>query len=137
MIADKNAIEALFNSGVSRYRISKDTGLSAPLLQKYANGTSKIGNMSLDNAITLTEYYNQILEEEKKMNTITFESKEYTLTQEAYMAGTHDAPHFEAHAVDADGNEYMVQWDVRDNWREMDDQSDMCDWDNPASVDAL
>ena len=75
--------------------------------------------------------------EETNMTTVNYNSKDYTLTQEAYMAGTHDQPQFEAHAVDGDGNEYMVQWDVRDNWREMDDQSDMCDWSNPASVDAL
>ena len=78
--------------------------------------------------------------EETNMTTVNYEGKDYTLTQEAYMAGTHDQPHYEAHAVDADGNEYMVQWDVVDNWQEIaetGDQSDMCDWDNPASVEAL
>lgn len=40
----------------SRYRISKETGISQNTLSNYANDVTPIGKMSLDNAIKLTEY---------------------------------------------------------------------------------
>lgn len=55
----------LFESGISNYRISKETGISQPALNKYtndANGSSKIGNMSLDNAIKIYNYYLEEME---------------------------------------------------------------------------
>lgn len=74
------------------------------------------------------------------MEKVNYEGKALTLTQEAYVAGTQDQPHYEAAAVDAEGNEYLVRWEVRDNWRdiaESGDESEMCDWDSPAGVEAL
>jgi len=29
---------------------------------------------------------------------------------------------------------YEVRWDVKDNWEEIEDESEMCDWDSPVSV---
>lgn len=40
----------------SRYRISKEVGISQNTLSNYANKITPIGKMSLDNAIKLTEY---------------------------------------------------------------------------------
>lgn len=75
------------------------------------------------------------------MEKVMFEGKEYTLTQEAYAAGSaNGVPYFQATAVDAEGNEYEVTWDVRDNWEEIaatGDDSEMCDWDAPVSVEAV
>lgn len=47
----------LTDSGISIYRISKDTGIAESSLRDYAKGVTKIGNMKLDHAITLHEYY--------------------------------------------------------------------------------
>lgn len=54
----KNAIEyLLLNSQITNYQISKDTGIRQTTLSKYATGESNVGNMSLDNAIKLYNYY--------------------------------------------------------------------------------
>lgn len=53
----KNNIEELFNSDVSNYQISKDTKISQMTLSKYATGKSELGNMTLDNALKLNDYY--------------------------------------------------------------------------------
>ena len=53
-----------------------------------------------------------------------------SLTQQAYLSGTNDAPRYEARAVDADGNEYTVTWTPYENFMELEDESDCCDWDD-------
>lgn len=58
----KNNIKKLLASKISNYRISLDTGISQPLLAKYSNRKSEIGNMTLDKAIILNEYYIKIKE---------------------------------------------------------------------------
>lgn len=66
--------------------------------------------------------------------TVEFEGKGYILTQEAYITGTHESPRYEAHAIDNEANEYMVTWLPVENWRELEDASDHCDWNSPAAV---
>ncbi len=56
----KSNIEALLQSEISNYKISKETGIAQTTLGDYTTGKSKIGNMKLDHAITLNEYYNKI-----------------------------------------------------------------------------
>lgn len=68
---------------------------------------------------------------------IKFEGKEYTLTQEPYIDGTHEKPFYRANAVDAEGKLYEIRWDVKDNWEEIEDESEMCDWDSPKGVFAV
>lgn len=53
-----------------------------------------------------------------------------TLTQDPYIAGTYDAPRYEAHAEDEDGGEYFLFWLLKDgiDIREIEDESDACDW---------
>lgn len=60
-----------------------------------------------------------------------------TLKQEAYITGPHEDPLFEAAAVDADGNDYMVRWtiiddDVRNGTA--DDLGCACDWSHPSAI---
>ena len=73
------------------------------------------------------------------MEKIISEGKEYTLTQEAYIDGpAGEDPVFRAAAVDSDGNDFLVEWNIRENWKEIaetGDNTEMCDWDTPASVD--
>lgn len=53
----KKNIEALLESKISNYRISKATGIAQTTLGDYTTGKSKIGNMKLDHAITLNDFY--------------------------------------------------------------------------------
>ena len=65
------------------------------------------------------------------MTTVTTKSGVLvTLTQDAFLSGTNDAPYYEAHGVDADGYDYKVTWDCVDNYMELEDESDCCDWEN-------
>lgn len=76
---------------------------------------------------------------------VNFEGKEITLTQDAYLDGTHAAPHYQAAGVDAAGNEVIVKWEILEHWLnedgslngELEDESDACDWDNPVEVEGL
>lgn len=132
----KKAIEwLLFRADISNYQISKATGISQVVLSKYTNGKSDIGRMTLDNALKLYDYFEHVLRElERKYGSVEFEGKQYILTQDAYLHGTHDQPYYRAHAIDATGNEYYVLWSVVDGWDQMDDASNHCDWQNPVGV---
>ena len=76
------------------------------------------------------------------MNTVTFEGKEITLTQDVYLTGPNEAPYYEAAGVDQDGNRVMVKWEIESHWLnedgtlngEMEDEGDACDWDAPVEV---
>ena len=66
------------------------------------------------------------------------------LTQEAYLAGTDDAPRYEAMAEDDAGNTYRVTWTPYENYKELfaaGDESDCCDWSSytvtPITENAL
>lgn len=74
------------------------------------------------------------------------------LTQDAYVCGGNGCEYrlhtdtgapsiyvlydwYEAAAVDADGNEYLVVWSLRRGYNpEIQDESDACDWDSPAEI---
>lgn len=55
----------LFESEITSYQISKETGIAQYTLGKYRKGNSKIGNMSLDNAEKLYNCYWKRKEGEK------------------------------------------------------------------------
>jgi hypothetical protein len=91
---------------------------------------------------------------------ITYEGKEYTLTQDPYASGNDEQEYYEALAIDSDRNVYSVIWHLRpeivalieeweDRRREARDESKRepeppdilcgtqevyCDWDNPYDV---
>lgn len=69
------------------------------------------------------------------METITFKSKKLTLTQDAYITSNGVYNCYEALAVDADGNDYKVIWDILD--AQCDDESNACDWSTPSNIIAL
>jgi len=57
----KKEIEWLiFNSGITRYRIYKDTGVSQSTLSDYTTGKTDIGRMPLDTAQALYDYVKEI-----------------------------------------------------------------------------
>ena len=53
-------IEELFNSDLTDYRISKDTGITLSVIQKYRNDSSKLENMTLKIAKKLIKYTEEI-----------------------------------------------------------------------------
>ncbi len=68
---------------------------------------------------------------------ISYNGRTISLTQQAYLAGSNEAPRYQASAVDADGNEYQVQWIPYDNYQDRmaeDDESACCDWDDYTVV---
>ena len=55
-----NQIEELFNSDLTDYRISKETGITLSVIQKYRNDISKIENMTLKVANKLIRYTEEL-----------------------------------------------------------------------------
>ena len=53
-------IEELFNSDLTDYRISKDTGITLSVIQKYRSDVSKIENMTLKVANKLIRYAEEL-----------------------------------------------------------------------------
>lgn len=53
-------IEELFSSDLTDYRISKDTGITLSVIQKYRNDISKIENMTLKVANKLIRYSEEL-----------------------------------------------------------------------------
>ena len=61
MKADSLTIKWLINdSGISRYQISKETGIHITTLTNLVEGKSRIENLSFKNAASLTEYVEKI-----------------------------------------------------------------------------
>ena len=59
---------------------------------------------------------------------------ELTLTNEAYL----DNDMYSAHATDKNKNEYMVHWEIiADDFENLTDESNACDWENPVYITAL
>ena len=53
-----------------------------------------------------------------------------TLIQQAFIDGLEGDEHYKAKAMDSDENEYMIRWEITaENWKEVEDESNMCDWD--------
>ena len=50
-------IRTLLNSSLTSYRIGKDTGVGATFVDNYRTGKTKLGNMSLEKAELLEDYY--------------------------------------------------------------------------------
>lgn len=76
---------------------------------------------------------------------IVFENRHVVLTQQPYLNGPVDAPHYEAEGTDQDGNYVMVVWNILPNFLkntgELDegrtadiDEWCLCEWDKPVDV---
>ncbi|HLQ96710.1 MAG TPA: hypothetical protein VK108_10045 [Pseudogracilibacillus sp.] len=52
-----NILYLLESEEISNYQISKATGIAQTTLSRFARKESDIGNMSLDNALKLNDYY--------------------------------------------------------------------------------
>ncbi len=94
---------------------------------------------------------------ENQWGSVEHEGITWYLTQQPYIAGTDklswkkavaigvfdvsevtpELPWYEAIAINADGDTALVWWIVKDHWKDIEDESDMCDWDTPARVTKL
>ncbi|WP_332651629.1 hypothetical protein [Lysinibacillus sp. 54212] len=69
-------IEALINSGLSAYRVSKDTGIPNNTVVRIFSGEAKVDNITLKNAEILSGYW-EGLDFVKDMGIIGIEGVEY------------------------------------------------------------
>lgn len=71
-----------------------------------------------------------------KYGSVRFNCREYVLIQDTYVTGALANPYYTASAIDENGNEYMVVWEIKDleNFAELEDESNACDWDNPSEI---
>lgn len=61
--------------------------------------------------------------------------KKIRLTQEAYVCGERNGYNwYEAAAVDSEGNEYKVVWEIENRAAFESGDEDCCDWSNPSEV---
>lgn len=84
MKADKNLIEWLLNEAdVTKYQVSKYTGIHITTLTNLSDGKSLIENLSFKNAAALTEYAEKIQDEMRGLNTLWYnDNGEYTKVYE-------------------------------------------------------
>lgn len=100
-------IEELFNSDLTDYRISKDTGITLSVIQKYRSDVSKIENMTLKVAKKLIKY----VEEQRKGELTMLELKFNHKGSDKYFYGTSleevARESFELYKNDEQANEYI------------------------------
>ena len=80
---------------------------------------------------------NYLIKNETKMEkfTVSGQTYEIALTQDAYLTGTTDKPYYEGRAVDAEENGYIVRWDVLGEYDPADgDEGLACEWNKPVSI---
>lgn len=83
---------------------------------------------------------NYLIKNETKMEKFTVNGQIYeiALTQEPYLTGTTDKPYYEGHAVDAEGNGYIVRWDILGDYDPADgDEGLACEWNQPVSIEKI
>lgn len=61
----EKTIQQLFESDVTTYRISKQTGIRISVIDGYRNNTSKLENMTLKIAEKLCNYAERLTDKEK------------------------------------------------------------------------
>lgn len=75
---------------------------------------------------------------------ITFNGVTYRLTQEAYISNNtsdyydmDEELYYTAEAVSEKGELARIVWKAREDWKEIEDEQEICDWDNPAKVELI
>ncbi len=74
-----------------------------------------------------------------EIKTMTIKLSDLTILQDAYLVTPYT---YEALAEDKNGNPYLVIWEILDSFKEAFksgdyDESEACEWDNPAEIIAL
>jgi len=77
------------------------------------------------------------------MEKYNYEGTEIELTQDAYITtinGEVGTEYYTAAAEDTNGNEYIVTWSIKEEYKEMINSEEeipedmLCDWDNPSDI---
>ena len=71
-----------------------------------------------------------------RFGTINHNGKTLTLTQQAYLhcdGSDTGERYYRASAVDAEGNDYRVRWELYEGF-DGEDESEACDWDSPSEI---
>ncbi len=74
---------------------------------------------------------------EDRFGTVEHEGITWYLTQQPYITSAGKRPWYEAIAINANGDTARIVWSVRDDWKDVEDESDACDWSKPAGVTIL
>ena len=128
MNADLNLINWLMQeSGLSKYSISKATGIHQTTLANLEDGTSLIENLSFKNAAALTEYAELKIKEENKMK--TWERKGYTVEERDF---DYDLHKFVVVVDDEDAAEIVPDTveNMQDVISQLDAGEDAIGWEN-------
>jgi len=84
----------LNDSGISRYQISKNTGIHQTTLGNLVEGKSLYENLSFRNAAALTSFAEKAMKEDLKMNTyLTPEGMEFVSNEEVYPSDNGEFVH--------------------------------------------
>lgn len=59
----KDNIKKLLETDISSYEINRQTGVTRQLVDKYRKEPETIGKLTLDNALALSKYYDNIKKE--------------------------------------------------------------------------
>lgn len=63
---------------------------------------------------------------------------EVSLKQHPYIDGPANwKPVYKVAGIDETDNEYEIEWEVKNNWGEIEVEQEMCNWDYPVSVERI
>ena len=120
---------ALLEAGAPRWiRRVVDDGIEA-------DGMYLIGGPLVYSEVLAQEYH--LWELEDRWGSVEHEGTTWYLTQQPYITSAGGRPWYEAIAISADGDTARIEWAVVDEWEDIEDESEACDWDKPASVTRL
>lgn len=79
---------------------------------------------------------------------VEHDGKEYALEEDAYVVGARERewnnlalddgkPFYKASAVDQEGKSFEVVWETFEEWEDLYNEDEMCDWENPESVNEI
>jgi hypothetical protein len=100
-----------------------------------ADGMYLIGGPLVYSMVLNQEHH--LWELEAQWGTVEHEGSTWYLTQQPYIAGTDERPWYEAIAINLYGDAALIKWTVTDEWEDIEDESDVCQWDKPAGVTTL
>ena len=70
----------------------------------------------------------------KKLN-VSGKEMELGITQEPYITGTNESPHYMGKGFSSDGMEYWLTWEIRDDYDGRNGEENACDWDRPVKAE--
>lgn len=116
-------------SDVVRLRIT-------PELKEKIKAAAEMENRTISNWIE-NLIKNELAEEKRIMEKYTANGENYELliTQDAYITGTNDNPHYEGKGIDKDGREYWLTWEILEDYVPGNGEEYACDWSKPVAIE--